>query len=873
MNNNTKTNIIEKIAAKTPLEIATNYHLRGWQPIPIPTRSKNPNFPEWSVQHTTGGSSNLPPRTNDLAKLFSDNICKPQNIGILLGNPSNNLVDIDLDNKWSLQHTTFFLPETNAIFGRKSKRRSHFLYYCPEAKTEKFQFTEMIVELRSTKMQTVFPGSIHESGEPVTWDVNGEPAEISFDELRSAVGKLAAASLLTELWISSKRHDLSLCVSGALLTNGFSFEDAHWFIKAICTVAKDEEISDRLKSLETTYERIQGEKNVVGFPRLAELIGAKAVSLLRKWLDFSSEKDSEIETIHTNDGLENYRLTEKGLFYLFYEKTRSGKVKEVETFVCSPLKVVATGKDADDGERTQLVEFTNDDGRTKRINVPLRSLITEPQSILGELVANGLILNFREKVRLIDYLIYSKPEKRLTLVYKTGWQGKVFVMPDKIISAADAEQSDFLLHGTHSKIKKLKAQGTAEEWRENIARYCVGNSRLIFAVSCAFASVLLPLSNQLGGGFHFRGESSTGKSSALKVAGSVLGCNGDNGFNETWRGTQNGIEAVAAYHNHLLLPLDEIKEIKRVEDVGKLIYMLSNGFATSRMTKDITARKRDEWLLLFLSSGELSFQDLTRETKEQTFGGQEARFIDISAVPENAHGIFENLHGFSNGAEFSSYLNRASVTYYGVAIREFIQYVADNYEKVKEIIEEARVNFFQNYVDPKASGEVFRVAEKFALVGTGGFLATRAGLTDWQNGEVKSVTIRLFNEWLDRRGGISAFDVSEGCRRIIAAIDRRANSDFQDLDDELKPKPQNRIGYKRRGDDGGTEFIFTSEQFADLCKGYNQKRILSELEDLGFLKIPKDRTKQTKQQKMPLPDYSGRKYVYILTLDNGKESD
>jgi uncharacterized protein (DUF927 family) len=867
MNNNIKIIENEKSAAKTPLEIATEYYSKGWQPIPIPTRSKNPNYAGWSVQHTKGGLSTYRPE-NNLSERFHNGNGKPQNIGVLLGKPSNDLVDIDLDQKWSVQLAAYFLPETKAVFGRTNKRRSHYLYYCPEAKTEKFQFSEMIVELRSTGMQTVFPGSIHESSEPVTWDECGEPAKTSFQELRIAVGKLAAASLLAELWVDSKRHDLSLCVSGALLTNGFSFENTYLFIKAICSVRKDQEMSDRLKAVETTYERIQNEQNVIGFPRLVELTDAKTVSLVRRWLNLSREKDLEIEIIQTSDGLENYRLTEQGLLYIFYEKTRGGKVKEVETFICSPLQVVATGKDADDGERTQIVEFTDDDGRTKRINVPLRQLVTEPQRILGELVASGLIINSREKLRLIDYLIYSKPEKRLTLVYKTGWQGKSFVMPDKVISSSDAENTGYLLHGTHSKIKKLKSQGTAEEWRENVARYCVGNSRLIFAVSCAFASVLLPLSGQLGGGFHFRGESSTGKSSALKVAGSVLGCNGENGFNETWRGTQNGIEAVAAFHNHLLLPLDEIKEIKRVEDVGKLIYMLSNGFATSRMTKDITARKRDEWLLLFLSSGELSFQDLTRETKEQTFGGQEARFIDISAVPDGAHGIFENLHGFNNGAEFSSYLNRASVSFYGAAIREFIQYAADEYDKVKEIIEEATVNFFQHYVDPKASGEVFRVAEKFALVGTGGFLATKIGLTGWQPGEVKSVTIRLFTEWLERRGGIGAFDVSEGCRKIIAAIDKRANSDFQDLDDELKPKPQTRIGYKRQSEGGGTEFVFTSGQFADLCKGYNQKRILSELENLGFLITYTEA--RSKQLMIKLPDFNGRQRCYVLTLDNGE---
>lgn len=155
--------------------------------------------------------------------------------------------------------------------------------------------------------------------------------------------------------------------------------------------------------------------------------------MLCKWLNISFENKAENQTGPTDRTLENYRLTEQGLVYLSYEKSRGGgKAKEVENFICSPLRVIATGKDADEGERTQIVEFTNDDGRTKSLTISLRQLITEPQRILGELVAGGLILNSREKLRLIDYLIYSKPEKRLTLVYKTGWQGKSFVMPDQV---------------------------------------------------------------------------------------------------------------------------------------------------------------------------------------------------------------------------------------------------------------------------------------------------------------------------------------------------------------------------------------------------------------------------------------------------------
>lgn len=151
MHNNIKTIENGKNAPISALEIATEYFQKGWQPIPIPFRSKNPNFPGWTVQHTNGGTLKSRPE-NNLSERFHDRNGKPQNIGILLGKPSNDLVDIDLDEKWSVQLATHFLPETNAVFGRTSKRRSHYLYYCSEAKTERFQCSEMIVEIRADGM-------------------------------------------------------------------------------------------------------------------------------------------------------------------------------------------------------------------------------------------------------------------------------------------------------------------------------------------------------------------------------------------------------------------------------------------------------------------------------------------------------------------------------------------------------------------------------------------------------------------------------------------------------------------------------------------------------------------------------------------------
>lgn len=58
--------------------------------------------------------------------------------------------------------------------------------------------------------------------------------------------------MLAANWKDSKRHDLVLSLSGALLNNGFSFEDTIWFVEAICRAANDEEIPDRLTAVETT---------------------------------------------------------------------------------------------------------------------------------------------------------------------------------------------------------------------------------------------------------------------------------------------------------------------------------------------------------------------------------------------------------------------------------------------------------------------------------------------------------------------------------------------------------------------------------------------------------------------------------------------
>ncbi|HPQ17260.1 MAG TPA: phage/plasmid primase, P4 family [Bryobacteraceae bacterium] len=166
----------------TALDAARDYLRRGWAPIPVPFRSKNPRRRGWQ---------NLRLAETDLERHFN---CRPQNIGVLLGEPSGWLVDVDIDNRRCAELAGEHLPPT-AVFGRASKPRSHWLYQvtAPIKSTTHTSKTEgHLIQIRGTGMQTVFPPSTHESGEPITWEVEGaEPAEIDPEELLLAVEGLA----------------------------------------------------------------------------------------------------------------------------------------------------------------------------------------------------------------------------------------------------------------------------------------------------------------------------------------------------------------------------------------------------------------------------------------------------------------------------------------------------------------------------------------------------------------------------------------------------------------------------------------------------------------------------------------------------------
>ncbi len=175
----------------TPLEHARDLLRRGYSVIPLPPRSKRATAEGWPELRLS---------ESDLPSVFNQ---PSMNIGILLGEPSGWLVDIDLDHPLAVRLAPEFLPPTEAKFGRESKPRSHWIYRVTgpvgsgkwQRPTSAPSTERMIVELRSTGLQTVAPGSVHPSGKAVRWDCDGEPASIDPDVLTAACVRLADAVL------------------------------------------------------------------------------------------------------------------------------------------------------------------------------------------------------------------------------------------------------------------------------------------------------------------------------------------------------------------------------------------------------------------------------------------------------------------------------------------------------------------------------------------------------------------------------------------------------------------------------------------------------------------------------------------------------
>src|ERR1035437_1842183 len=599
--------------------------------------------------------------------------------------------------------------------------------------------------------------------------------------------------------------------------------------------------------------------------RLAAAGADVVAEAVQKLLDATSTSTSALTR--------GYTETEDGIFSINPE---TGKA----TFLASPFKVTAVTRQLDGRDVGRLVETRDQYGSVQKFIIGMAELAEGGTALAQVLLGLGVRVNPNNaaKDRLAMWIQFQAPE-RIFVASRVGWHGKSFVLPEQTI--APPGEASVVYQGGRGVAHRYYQRGTLEEWIEHIGRLCIGNSRLIFAVALAFAGFLLRIIEQESGGFHYQGLSSIGKTTLLRVAGSVLG-GGEKGFIQSWRATSNGLEAIAELHNDSLLCLDELGQVAPKE-VGRVTYMLGNGQGKVRMTKEIRVRPAMEWRLVFVSTGETSLADHMMTSGRQVHAGQEVRIISIVADAGKGMGSFEDLHGAESADQFANQLNSAALAYYGTPSIAFLHRLVLERDKVAEAAKGFMEKFLKTHVPERASGEVFRAARRFSLVAFAGEYASSLGITGWPEGASARAAVTCYKSWLDKRGSLGAGDTEAAIVQVRHFLTLHGGSRFETIcpDDDSKVErtsARDRVGFRQElpdeesssgsqaenpGEDSENAayvYYVLPEAFRrELAKGFDAATVAKALRERGHLDTESGRL--THQKRLP---GMGRQRVYCI---------
>jgi len=546
----------------------------------------------------------------------------------------------------------------------------------------------------------------------------------------------------------------------------------------------------------------------------------------------------------------------------------SGEITTEWRWFCSRLEIVAETRNSENENWGRLLKITDRDRHQKEWAMPMSMLSGDGRDHREQLLSLGLEIAPGPFGRgaLQEYISTARPGHRVRCVERMGWHGRLYVGRDETWGATDER---YVLQRASVVGNVYGHSGNLASWQEEVARYAVGNSRLILALSAAFATVLLYPTGSESGGFHLRGGSSTGKTTALRVAGSVWG--GDD-FIRTWRATSNGLEGVAAHHCDGLLCLDEIGQVDG-RQAGEIAYMLANGQGKARAGRSGEARDAAHWRLLFLSSGEVGLADKIAEegSGRRIAAGQAVRVLDLAAEAGAGLGLFENLHGLASADELARHLKAASSEHYGEAMRAFMRALAKDVDSIDTAVKQHREQFIADHVPAGADGQVRRAADRFALVAAAGEMACAFDVLPWHAGEATKGVARCFRDWLAGRGGAVSAEELEAVSRVRSFIEANGNARFEPIgelvptdrhDQPIDQRVQNRVGFRRRAKEGvGVEYLVLPEAWrSEMCSGMDAGFVTKTLVKRGLLETDSEGKAQV-NARVPTNDRPIRVYL------------
>ncbi len=540
-----------------------------------------------------------------------------------------------------------------------------------------------------------------------------------------------------------------------------------------------------------------------------------------------------------------------GLYWV-EPKEKGGEIAEVESLLCSALKVVGVG--IDDNKTRYLVL------RWQAMGAKEETTQAIPLADIGEregwrtLKAGGLYVTTKSGLRatLADWLQSQAHKGEIwRIAQATGWQCGAYLMPDGDIIGTP--EIPVLFNGRSSAASGYTTSGTAESWRDSVANLANGNYSMMTGVAAALAAPLIGLAGADGFGIHFYEQSSAGKTTTANVAASLYG--NPDVLRLTWYGTALGLANEAAAHNDALMPLDEIGQGADPVEVYKSAYALFNGTGKLQGAKEGGNRELKRWRTVAISTGEVDLETFIAGAGRKAKAGQLVRLLNIPLSKAI------RFHGHESGKHHADALKDAYQSHHGAAGRAWVQWLADHQQETVKAVREAEARW-RGIIPADYGEQVHRVGARFAIL-EAALMAGRV-ITGWDEQTCRDAIQYSFNAWI-REFGTGNKEHQQIIEQTEAFLNAHGLSRFAPFPYDPGSLPiANLAGYRQKGGHEADPVVFYTFPTAfekEIAQGFNAKMFAEVLKNAGMLTPPN--TGRGYQRKSPRID--GRQInVYVI---------
>lgn len=389
-----------------------------------------------------------------------------------------------------------------------------------------------------------------------------------------------------------------------------------------------------------------------------------------------------------------------------------------------------------------------------------RDVVMDTKKLVGKSL-DGVPANSSNAKVLDEYLAAmeaaNKEQLTLSAISKAlGWLGEEgedgYLLGDKHVVSGGGE--GYVAFGGEDGGQQIAdayhLRGTYDGWRAAI-RPVPLYPRVSLALYAAFTAPILEIVGAPNCVLDMSYETSAGKTTTLRVAGSIFGNPNENDGDsviKSWSSSRTYIERAAEMQPGLPLLLDETKRAKP-DELSQIVYDYANGQGKGRGTIKGIARS-GSWRGLMLSTGE---QPVTTIGSSE-HGGTHARALEVWGYPLGGKD--------SSTMRVVTDLNRAVCSHYGHAGLKYIQYLVDHRPTKGD---EWRARYQQTLADyqQRVGGNAVagRLCEYLAAIDTAARIVDEAGVLPWAYADPVDVL------WPDIMSGASESDKASAARDYI----------------------------------------------------------------------------------------------------------